>query len=297
MTATDMLDGLRTMWLELTVGCNLQCSHCYASSGPDQFYRDKLKKEDYSRILSEARAHGCEVVRFIGGEPAANKDLPHLLGVAKSLGYESQVFTNATILTEPLLIALKESQAQVKGSFYSFDEATHDKITGVKGSYRRTLKNLQRLLEERVPIGIGVIVMSENESHVDETLRFLSDKGFRSLDTDRVRGIGRGFEYTNKGGIDELCHRCWMGSIAVGSDGLVYPCAIGRDFLVGDVNRQSIQEIIEGKPLGDFRSSSKEKYDGSRNCCPGPIGCSPIDCEPNKICYPDCAPNICGPGA
>ena len=42
------------IWVEVTNGCNLNCSHCYSDSFPGSHVRDKLTHDDYLRIVDEA---------------------------------------------------------------------------------------------------------------------------------------------------------------------------------------------------------------------------------------------------
>ena len=54
------------LWLELTNRCNLQCTHCYAESGPDADVSNQLSVGEYEHLLREAFELGCRKVQFIG---------------------------------------------------------------------------------------------------------------------------------------------------------------------------------------------------------------------------------------
>jgi len=51
---------------ELTNRCNLQCTHCYAESGPDADVSNQLSVGEYEHLLREAFELGCRKVQFIG---------------------------------------------------------------------------------------------------------------------------------------------------------------------------------------------------------------------------------------
>ena len=122
--ATPQLDFL---WLELTNQCNLQCSHCYAESGPYAGREDTLVRSQYEALLAEAWQIGCRRVQFIGGEPTLNHDLGDLIRFAADIGYEFvEVFTNLTRLPDELLACFARHHVHVATSVYASRSGTHD---------------------------------------------------------------------------------------------------------------------------------------------------------------------------
>ncbi len=50
-TPNHMSDDLNLFWLELTRACNLNCSHCYADSGPHFPVEGAMTLSDWQRLL------------------------------------------------------------------------------------------------------------------------------------------------------------------------------------------------------------------------------------------------------
>jgi len=50
--------GLRLLWLEVTEGCQLECGHCYADSGPGGTH-GVMSTQDWLRVIEQAAAVGC----------------------------------------------------------------------------------------------------------------------------------------------------------------------------------------------------------------------------------------------
>jgi len=299
MKDSDLLYGLRHLSLELTAGCNERCVHCCTSSSPEQFVTDKLARQDYGRLLKEGRELGAASVQFIGGEPATKKyELMQLIRDARNTGYKHiEVYTNLTILPDMLLDTFKECGVHVASSFYSCDEQVHDNITRLRGSHRMTSRNMQRVLDAKLPLRVGVIGMQENQQTLDATLAYLKQIGVKQYGVDRVRGVGRGKAEAKASGIEQLCHNCWMGGITVASDATAYPCTVGREFPVGNVLTSSLQGILTGDALTNFRVQSHQIYQlrkNNREACEipcelnyGPDQCGPDRCSPDSRCNPE----------
>jgi hypothetical protein len=114
------------MWLELTNQCNLQCTHCYADSGP-QGEKPALSTFQFIELMTEAFALGCRRIQFIGGEPVLNKDLPLFIRTAAKMGFEFiEVYTNLTILPEELLQCLVDHGVHVATSVPRRPAASRD---------------------------------------------------------------------------------------------------------------------------------------------------------------------------
>jgi MoaA/NifB/PqqE/SkfB family radical SAM enzyme len=250
------LNGLNFLWLEITRRCNLTCTHCYASSGPDLPLTERMQFADWCRVIEEAHAIGCRRLQFIGGEPTIHPDLEPLLEHATRVGFRRrEVFTNATLLGPDLIRTFKRLGVLVHFSFYSFDAAVHDRITGQKGSFERTVEGIRQLVARRVRVSAGIIQLPQNADQLKQTRKFLRRLGVDSIDTDRVRGVGRGRRFVSRlaepGG--ELCGECWSGKLCIDADGDAHPCVFSRAVSVGSVLDDGIGSIVAGARLRAFR--------------------------------------------
>jgi MoaA/NifB/PqqE/SkfB family radical SAM enzyme len=250
------LDGLDFLWLEITGRCNLTCAHCYASSGPDLALTGRMKSSDWCRVIEEARAEGCRRLQFIGGEPTIHPDLQTLLEHATHVGFRRcEVFTNATVLREDLVQRFKRLGVLVHFSFYSFDPAVHDQITGQRGSFERTVEGIRQLVRRRVRLAAGIILLPQNAAHLRQTKRFLHRLGVSLIATDRVRGVGRGQRFVQRTVVSrgDLCGECWNGRLCIDASGDAHPCVFSRCVTVGNVLNDGIGAIVTGTRLRAFR--------------------------------------------
>jgi MoaA/NifB/PqqE/SkfB family radical SAM enzyme len=249
------LDGLRFLWLEITRRCNLACAHCYASSGPHLPITERMRFHDWCRVMDDARATGCGRLQFIGGEPTVHPDLTRLVEHATRAGFKRcEVFTNATLVREDLVQTFKNLGVLVHFSFYSFDPAVHDRITGQEGSFQRTVEGIRQLVRQRVRLTAEIILLPENAAHLRKTRKFLRDLGVDEIGTDRVRGVGRGEQFVARARpLEELCGRCWSGKLCIDADGDAHPCVFSRFATVGNVLDEGLGTIIAGARLRAFR--------------------------------------------
>lgn len=255
MSKPLQIHSLDFMWLELTLKCNLECVHCYSSSS--MLMKDDLTTEDWANILEQGAEVGCRAVQFIGGEPTLFKDLLFLVEKSRELGYNFiEVYTNATLLTDVHLDELRAYNVSIATSFYSYLAATHDSITQRKGSFDRTVRAIRMIVEKGMPLRVGIITLPQNQGQSEDIIKFLVNLGVprEQIGVDRVRGEGRGTKHVReKDGYSKLCGSCWRGNLAISSDGSVYPCIFARQFNMGNVLKEPLNQILKNQELINFR--------------------------------------------
>ena len=253
------LEGLDFLWLEITPGCNLHCRHCYTESSP-------LLKNPKEEVLADAYRAGCRQVQFIGGEPTYNTRLVQYIATARKLGYTFiEVYTNLTLVSERLADEFRTYGVHLATSFYSSRKEIHDSITGVKGSFEKTLKGIQCVLRKKIPLRVGITAMETTKNEMRDCIDFLVGMGVdRSrIASDHTRPVGRVEGLVELRSLEEtLCGHCWEGKLAVSWDGTCYPCIFAREVMVGNLARSNLNEIFRSAELRQFR---KRTFDYSSN--------------------------------
>jgi MoaA/NifB/PqqE/SkfB family radical SAM enzyme len=292
--------ALQFLWVELTNQCNLQCSHCYAESGPQTFSRDALNLAQYRQVIVDAHKAGCRRIQFIGGEPTLNPDLPLLIELCCDLGYSFiEVFTNLTRLPGDLINCFRQNGVHVATSVYASRAEIHDAITHRPGSFSRTVGNIRRLSEAKIPIRAGIIEMSENAGESQSTVQFLADLGVERIGTDRVRHFGRG-SVTGQCDMRELCGECRGNILCVGSDGNISPCIMSKFWSVGSLLETPFKELITSAKLARIRgeidrATVQPQQDRKMSGQYIPAICDPKTCGPYSTCTPTTGPGPCAP--
>lgn len=290
------------LWLEITSKCNLECSHCYADSGPKEHLLGAMSTPEWIQVLNDCSNLGCYQAQFIGGEPTLHPDLPEMIAFAYERGYSFiEVFTNATGITDKLIEAFVKYKTHIAFSFYSDEPVTHDIITKRRGSFERTIKNIKRLKSAGVPLRAGIIETDFNIGHSRAAHDFLQSLGISDIKIDGKRGIGRGAQNQRVDDpMAELCGECWKGKLCVTSSSRTYPCVFSRFIDVGSA-KKGIDTLLTSDALLQFRTAMKN-YKCRQNCNPTCSPCGPDTfraCQPATGCHPssaDCTPmSKCGP--
>jgi MoaA/NifB/PqqE/SkfB family radical SAM enzyme len=293
-TTLESVDGvLDFLWLELTNRCNLRCVHCYTESDPWSGDRDVLGAEDYEDVMRQAYEHGCRKIQLIGGEPQLNRSFKRLLRRSVDSGFQFiEVFTNLTRLDDETIEFSARNGIHFATSVYSDDPGVHDAVTRVRGSHRRTIANLRRLLAAGVPTRAAVLALDGDLEGAQRTRNLLREWGADVPNrSGEAREFGRGEGLLGKSAsLDGLCGHCWNGNLAVAPDGSVFPCVMARQWAVGDITLQTLEEILAGDALRQIR---EEIHDTVWQ--PKLDVCQPAYCH--QSCGPDlscpCDPLLC----
>jgi MoaA/NifB/PqqE/SkfB family radical SAM enzyme len=142
---------------EMTYRCNERCVHCFnpgaAHSPHERPEREtnELTTEEGRRLLEELAELGVFRLTLSGGEALLRRDFIDLFSHARSLGMSVAFYTNGLLLTPAILeqiVALWPDSVGI--SIYSDDPAVHDGITGVPGSFEKSIRALESLRDRRV---------------------------------------------------------------------------------------------------------------------------------------------------
>lgn len=287
-TLNRCANKLKFVWLELTEKCNLSCIHCYADSQPSKPLEAAMGKNDWKSVLVDARRLGCDRVQFIGGETLLVPYLQELLGTAKACGFSHvEIFSNVTLMRKEAISFLKEFDVHVATSFYSCNPAIHDHITQRRGSWKKTLLAIERLIDSGIPTRVGVIAVGPNNDHVKDTMDFLRGLGVSLVGSDTVRSIGRGSGLRSRVGyLNELCGRCGESAVCITNSGDIYPCIMARRTKLGNYLADGLEKAFTSEILETFRTAlveAKTIYQPYETL--SSVACTP-DCWPHGGCSP-----------
>ena len=149
--------------LELTRRCPLACRHCYL---PETRGRARPARElttgQWKKILSQLAGAGALYLVFTGGEPLLRPDLAELCRHAKKLRFDVRVFSTGQGLTSGQASEFKSACVSTfEISFYG-RPLLHDSITGVKGSFGRSLAAARLLKKAGVNVKFKTPLMKKS---------------------------------------------------------------------------------------------------------------------------------------
>jgi radical SAM protein with 4Fe4S-binding SPASM domain len=151
--------------ISLTHRCNLACLHCYAAKDakPDDAREGELTTAGWKKIIDEIKAAGCLYLLITGGEPLLRDDFAAIYSYAKRQGFLVTLFTNATLVTADMVELFRQlPPRRIEITLYGAGAATHDRITGVPGSFARTLRGIEMLLAGGLNVALKSVLMTLN---------------------------------------------------------------------------------------------------------------------------------------
>lgn len=266
------------VWLELTGKCQLECTHCYADSGPSGTH-GTMTYSDWIAAIDQAAALGTSMVQFIGGEPTLYAGLPGLVTHTLSLGIEVEVYSNLVHVTPALWELFTQPGVRLATSYYTDDPGQHQKITG-RPTLRHTRANIAQAVAKGIPLRVGIIDLGDGQ-RVKAAQAELAELGATNISVDRMRLLGRPARTACDA--SELCGNCGDGIAAILPDGSVTPCPLSRWMSAGN---------LATKPLAELAASVRAL--AAADIQPAhPHACKP-PCEPQ--CTPGCNPGVNAPG-
>lgn len=274
---------------EITHRCNLKCQHCYQTR-PECV--DELSTAEACSVIDQLAEMGALYMTLTGGEIFIRKDILDVAHYARKKDFALRLFTNGTLIDGAMAREIKAlNPLTVEISLYAMNPLVHDTITGIDGSYNKTIDAFYHLKRLNITTVVKTTVMKNNVNELDNLAAF-------------AKGIGARFEYAltvvpqTTGKRDVICHRlneqelenvyvrypelikgiheggvksfdplCSAGinSIYIGPDGGVFPCML---LLQGDGNirEKPLREIWNGPVFKKIRSIRYEDLHACISC-------------------------------
>ncbi|MBN1609661.1 MAG: radical SAM protein [Polyangiaceae bacterium] len=268
--------------IESTNCCNLDCIMC-----PRGTMTRRVGIMDpalFRRVIDQLVPDTEFIYLHFFGEPLLHEGIFELIEYASGKGITVAMSTNATLLDEAAADALIASKLGLL--ILSVDSLQRETYESIRrgGAFDRVLTNVNRFIqrfacadETTLSVAVQMIRMAGNEN---ETRRFASVFGGIPGVYPIVKPLD---DYAGQyGGADELgaqrcedartqvCGEPWK-TLVVGHDGVVVPCHNDYDYkcVLGDLNRQSVQEVWNGDAMRAFRKMHVEGRRSDSTLCSG----------------------------
>ncbi len=185
---------LLVFW-ETTKACMLACKHCRANAILEPLPGELSTREALGlvdQIAEFEKPH--PILVFTGGDPLMRNDLLEIIDYATSLDIPLAISPSAT----PLLTRSKIKELAshgIGGASLSLDspfEEVHDRIRGVKGTFKRTIDAIKWFLEEGVRVQVNTVVMRETLEGLPEMVALLRSLGVKTWEVFYFVPTGRG---------------------------------------------------------------------------------------------------------
>jgi radical SAM protein with 4Fe4S-binding SPASM domain len=158
---------------EITLKCNLRCSHCGSSAGLPR--PNELNTQECFRLCEELAELGCEDVSLMGGEPFLREDWFSIGQCVKNLGMNLSIVSNGTIL-EKYIEKISQLKPKVVGISLDGLKESHEKIRG-KGTFEKTVRAIELLRKKGIQTTVITTVSKINFKDLPKMKNLLYKKG------------------------------------------------------------------------------------------------------------------------
>lgn len=274
---------------EVSLACNLRCSHCLSASGEPA--EGELTTAEALDLVEQLHQERVFQINFGGGEPFMRPDFEEILAACHQRGIMTCISTNGTMLDAERVARLAESRlVAIQVSMDGAVSETCDAIRG-KGVFDRAIAALKLLAASRIPTSINTVLTAQNADEIPAMHELAKELGV-SLRVSRFRPSGRGadnWEELRPTPTQLLAFSGWLArsgdvrtgdsffsltsqerqglglnlcgaaklTCCVGPTGNMYPCAFLQTdrFKAGSLREQSFREIWDNSEIYEsFRS-------------------------------------------
>jgi radical SAM protein with 4Fe4S-binding SPASM domain len=139
---------------------------------------EELTYQEVCHIIDQIVDAGCLWLCITGGEPLIRSDFMDIYSYAKQKGMFITLFTNGALLTPKIADFLAELRPfKIEITLYGMSEETYEEITGVRGSFERTLRGVELLLERGLPLNLKSMIFTTNKHELQEMKKYAEKIG------------------------------------------------------------------------------------------------------------------------
>lgn len=183
---------------EVTGTCNQSCKFCYNYwKRPGELDKSMNSyKKAYKTLKRLYKQVKPESIVFTGGEPLLAERFNELVLFAKIKRSYVTIISNGTaVIFEEYKTLQKLKVGHFQIPLLSHNAETHDKITGVTGSWEKALSLMKSLLDSGVFLVTPIIITKDNVGDVGKTISLAAKLGIKNIMLNRYSIGGNGLNF------------------------------------------------------------------------------------------------------
>jgi radical SAM protein with 4Fe4S-binding SPASM domain len=167
---------VHVVW-ELTLACNLRCAHCGSRAGKPR--SDELSLDEIRAVIAELAILGTREISLIGGEAYLRRDWLEIVRAVSDAGIRCGLQTGGRALTRAKIEAAVAAGLDAAGVSVDGNEAVHDRLRGVPGSFRQALNALAEFARAGITPGCNTQINRLSAPVLEETFDHVYQAGAR----------------------------------------------------------------------------------------------------------------------
>jgi MoaA/NifB/PqqE/SkfB family radical SAM enzyme len=134
---------------------------------------DEIPLEEIQPAIHEALDLGLTGIKLTGGEPFLRNDLIDFIKFFHEKGLEIQIETNGTLIDKDMALKLRRFKGMsISVSLDGPSAEAHDKLRGVGGAFDQTLRAIEFMVKEEIPIQIVFSLYRGNLSSLWDAIQW-----------------------------------------------------------------------------------------------------------------------------
>jgi MoaA/NifB/PqqE/SkfB family radical SAM enzyme len=165
---------------ELTARCNLKCKMCYVCkpANDKEAVQSELTAAEWISLAKEAREAGMLYLLLTGGEVFLREDFMEIYSEFARMGFNIQIYTNATMITPDIAKALgRIPPSKVGVTIYGASRETYEKVCGNGDGFDLAMRGIDLLLTEGITVWVKTTVIKDNVHDFDKIAEYADKKG------------------------------------------------------------------------------------------------------------------------
>jgi radical SAM protein with 4Fe4S-binding SPASM domain len=158
---------------EITLDCNLNCSHCGSTAGTER--KHELSTKEALGLCEQLAEIGTKMTSLMGGEPLVRKDWYQLGQKCLDCGMETAIVSNG-ILIEKEIERIKKLEPRVVGISLDGLKETHETIRGRPGLFDRVIQSASLLRKNNIETTLITTISKLNFHELPALRELIADK-------------------------------------------------------------------------------------------------------------------------
>ncbi len=183
------------VFLAVTHRCNLNCFHC--SVYPTEYGNNELNSKELFSLIDHLAHLKVFTIRISGGEPFLRKDLLFIIEHIVNNNMRLSINTNAMCITKETARKLADYSKRIDEIMVSIDGSRadiHERLRG-KGSFKKTIHGIQRLIDEGLNVSAYTTVVRYNFRDIEAIIKLCKKLQISHVKFNELLPVGMGLRY------------------------------------------------------------------------------------------------------
>jgi AdoMet-dependent heme synthase len=193
---TERFVPLVMSW-NVTLECNMKCSHCYINASEKKLVNE-LTTQEAKKLMDQICKVSRPLLILSGGEPLLRPDIFELIEYGASKGLKMGLGSNGSLIDDCVAAKLKTAGiATVSISLDSHISAQHDEFRGVAGAWKKAVNACKALRKNNVLVQVNTTLTQQNYNQIDDIMSLAEEIGVENFHLFFLVPTGRGTKLTD----------------------------------------------------------------------------------------------------